>query len=1177
MFVKGLTLKGFKSFADTTTLELQPGVNVVVGPNGSGKSNIIDAVAWVLGAQGARALRGGKMDDVIFAGTTKRTGLGRAEVSLIIDNSDGKVPIEFTEFTITRTLFRTGESEYAINGVGCRLLDIQELLSDSGVGRRQHVIVSQGNLDAVLTARPEDRRMIIEEAAGVLKYRKRREKAQRRLSATEQNLERLQDLVREVRSQMRPLQKQANAAMRYDAVVSELRALKLFVTARDIEQVQHRIDNANAEFAEIAERDVALRAELLQADESVSQAQAELDRADIGALAEYVERLESLYHQARSQSAVMTERRRTWESEIAVEVSKDVVAQLEHDAATTRRDLAALTTERDSLEVPFAALHERERVLSSEWLVFEEEWGDGLPVLTNEAAELRGAASSLRKNMESLETEISQRQDRAERLLSTQTEVEAQVQVNTELLAQLQESHIELTERLGEVTTQLDDARLRDESCQVNVRNVEQACSVAVARVDALTSALDASRARAGAERLASIRGVIGTLADLVEVDEAYLAAFEAAVGEAMTAVIVGSIDVAKQGMEMLRQGDEGGAVLVLDSMPIEMHGAPAGCPADTLRTRVRGTKKGVDLLLDRLMCCCVVVDGDFNDALDVALRYPDLVVVTKHGDRFSRNAWTMGNGGVGATQAAVNRAIEEHADAISRLSDIQLAALSSREELERVESLASELGDALAANVRDTEKLESEIERANQRIASLAEDRASIEEHFVQLRDRHADDAAQLAVIDARLPELEAAEATGEARARLWREARGVLEDRTTALRDERQQIEVRRDALQERETYLTKRLANLEDRLAQHAHNVTEAAQRRERLWERIAALDAIKASLDARIVHIESHLEAMRDARDVSRRRNREVSDRLESMRRRRSVIERELMSIAERRQGFEVRQAELRLRLDSLGESLQMEYGVDFATACEAPTPDDLGDKTPKQRIAELERDVRQMGPVNPLAIEEFREVEERHNFLDQQLQDVQASRRELMRVIRSVDTEIVEVFRSAFDDVSRHFGQLFDALFPGGSGRLRLTDPEVLLETGIEIEAKPSGKNVRTLSLLSGGERSLVALAFLFAVFRSRPSPFYLLDEVEAALDDVNLSRFLLLMEQFRDEAQLVVVSHQKRTMETADCLFGVTMQPGGSSKVVSERVRIDLREHERQGAAPNDTHREVKT
>ena len=584
-----------------------------------------------------------------------------------------------------------------------------------------------------------------------------------------------------------------------------------------------------------------------------------------------------------------------------------------------------------------------------------------------------------------------------------------------------------------------------------------------------------------------------------------YQAAFEAAAGEALGAVVVESMDSARAALAKLRDEDDDGAVFVLGQSIDAPEGAPPGVDARSLRPFVRGTSPAVELLLDRVLCCCVVVDGGWQNAVDIALEYPDLIVVTQKGDRFSRGGWRINSGGQGATMAAVDNAQAdvEHAAAAVELARVELDALRlAAEEASAEETTArkalTEIDNAITRTV-------ASLERVTDRLATLAEEVETFQSHLLSLDDRTSQDSGRVEELQLRLPGLEAAEASGEERARLWRESRGVLEAKTNQLRKDRGTLELRRDSLIERSDYLAERLQNLEARLEEHKLEVEQAAVRRERIWSKMAVIDALRKTVDVRSVTIEAHLASVRDLRNSVRDRQRAISTRLEETRKRRSAIERELLGMAERRQQHEVHQTEIRMRIEALNDFLTTELESDLAAALSVDEPEIENGTTPKQRIGELDRDLRQMGPINPLALEEFEQVKERHEFLDKQLQDVQESRRELARVIRAVDAEIVEVFQSAFADVAMHFGHLFERLFPGGTGALKLTDPENPLETGIEVEAKPSGKNVRTLSLLSGGERSLVAMAFLFAVFRSRPSPFYLLDEVEAALDDMNLS------------------------------------------------------------------------
>jgi len=1013
VFLKALTLKGFKSFADKTVLDFEPGVTVVVGPNGSGKSNLVDAVAWVLGAQGPRTLRGAKMEDVIFAGTPQRAALGRAEVSLTIDNSAGILPIEFNEVTITRRLFRDGDSEYEINESPCRLLDITELLSDTGIGRQQHVIVGQGQLDTVLNARPEDRRAIVEEAAGVLKYRKRREKAERRLEATEGNQLRLNDLLREVRRQLTPLERQADAARRYEGVEAEWRTIRIHLIGRELASLRTRRDRAHERRAEMSDADRALHDRLAELDQSVEEAERSLtsgsDEADA------LVRSEALRERGRGLRALAIERRRGLERDVQVAADAGVVATLVADADALRRELDGLELQHRELAPERDALNEAERSL----------------------AEAR-----------------SRRHE---------------------------------SERSGGVALARDqrrDAETAVHTAEAAARAADRAAARARAHADALEQAYSRARVGGGIERLAAVDGVVGSLIDQLAIEPGAEAAVAAALGESLYAVVVDGGLAARRALETLTRGAGHALLLVLDG-PTAAQGELTPPGTRPLAECVRAPRADVADAVTRLLAGTVIVNGDWRSALDVALANPGLVVVTSAGDRLGgTGVWQTAGAGV-LTRAALDEAAT--------------AAEVAEGEAERSERAATEVRVALAA-------------------ALAAEETAA-----------------------------------GEAEAD-W----AALEIRTQEASTVRRELEVRAASLDARRQVLRHRLAEVEARLAGRDHEAAEAAQLHAAVADRLDACRAIEARLDVWLGAIdEIH------GRFAERRRRRTEAahasaTKLDEFRAERRELETQLGDARDRGAKLEIEEAELAVRLDALVERIRTEFDCEPEDAELVEAPEVPEGVTLAARARELERELKVMGPVNPLALTEFEALQERHEFLHGQLEDVRESRRELQRVIRAVDREIQSTFETAFADVQRNFSDLFSTLFPGGSGRIVLTASDDLLNTGIEVEARPSGKNVRRLSLLSGGERSLTALAFLFAVFRSRPSPFYLLDEVEAALDDVNLHRFLDLVHEFRDEAQLVIVSHQKRTMEAADCLYGVSMPPGGSTRVVSQRMEADL-------------------
>ena len=1139
MHLKNLTLKGFKSFADTASIDLEPGVTVVVGPNGSGKSNVVDAIAWVLGAQAPSAVRSGKMDDVIFAGSQNKSALGRAEVSLTIDNHSRTLPVEFSEVKITRTLFRSGDSEYALNGVPCRLLDITELLSDGGVGRQQHVIVSQGQIDAVLNARPEDRRAIIEEAAGVLKFRKRKDRAERRLTATDGDLTRVKDLMREVRRGLRPLEKQAEAARRHGDLIEELTALRVHLAGRDVADLRTRLAaNSELRTAKI-EQERATRAELDDLHASVSADERAL--ADHGGddLGDTLVRLESMNQRGRGFSAVLAERRRGVERDRSAFADRAVIANMEAEAARCRADLEAVTNELDELGPDVERLAEEEATLARDRTAFQAEWGDGVPVPTGQASEVRGELGARRAAIERGESESAHLQTKLTELEQKRQDLEADAARRRADLGALHDEEEPLVAAHEAAASARQVAEEHVASRQAEQIDAEADHHRWVARAEALTLALDEARARSGAQRLAAVEGVLGTLLDLVAVEAGWEAAFEAAAGDALTAVIVDGADTARLALSELASGDATGAVLALGSRT----GTRAE-GAEFVRSHVSGTTPAVDDLLDVLLADAIAVDGDWQAALDQALARPGQVVVTRTGDRFGARGWRIGSAGPGATGAALAEAEAE----VERTRAVCAAAADATTEARRELAERSVRADELAQRLAG---IEEGLSAAADTLQRTDADRREVTTEADALQARFDE-------LETQLPELEAAEEASLEAGRRLAVARAEIEERAAMVGSMRTDVGVRAASLDERRTSLTARLAELDERLERDAEQRAAAEGQRIALDRRAAVLERLMAAVERRAAVVDLRLADVRERRHRQSQAAQEITQRLDGLRRRRGEAEKQLEGLRSVMAKAEVEEAELRTRLQATVDRLRSDHDLAPDVAVSAPCPELPDGIDPGRRVDMLESELDIMGPVNPLALEEYQALQERHSFLQGQLDDIRSTRRELSKVIASIDEEIVTVFASAFADVSVNFTQLFETLFPGGQGSISLTTPDDLLNTGIEISAKPSGKNVKKLSLLSGGERTLVALAFLFAVFRSRPSPFYVMDEVEAALDDVNLHRFLSLVEEFRADAQLLLVSHQKRTMEAADCLYGVSMKPGGSSRVVSEKVAETL-------------------
>jgi chromosome segregation protein len=1157
VFLKSLTLKGFKSFAEGTTLELEPGVSVVVGPNGSGKSNVVDAIAWVLGAQAPSAVRSQKMDDVIFAGTASRPPLGRAEVSLTIDNSAGLLAIEFNEITIRRTLFRSGDSEYAINDVPCRLLDVQELLSDAGVGRQQHVIVSQGQIDAVLNARTEDRRLVIEEAAGVLKYRKRKEKAERRLDATEASLVRVQDLLREVRRQLRPLERQAEAARRHGELIGELTALRVHLAGREIASLRAKLTALAAAKVEAETAEAALKADLARLDTEVVAVEGELTARGADDLSDRLVRVEQLRERARGLAAVIVERRRGVERDRGQLLDADVVASLESDAAGYRRDLVAVEAELSSLRPALDLVGADEAALE------EERQGildapDPTPAASaaTTIAEVRGELRSRRAAAERAEADVSRSDARTDELTRRLDELARQAADARHECNAVELLEIPLVEDIERARSRREALEAEVAAAETAHRQAREMASTWAARVDALQLALDAAHARAGAEHLAGTTGILGTLLDLIRIDAGWAPAVEAALGEALDAVVASDPAAATRALDALRRADTSGAVLALGLPAPVAADVPPG--AEPVRRHVSADRVAVSALLDRLLATAVGVD-DLDAAVVVAQQHPTMIVVTAAGDRLGAHGWRLGAARAGGVTAAAL------AEATARAEQLTAEVERRQAERQRAESSLSGARRHLDELEQRLEANDARMTAASEALARVQGERREVEVELGALAARADEQRGHVAVerdriaeLEHLLPDLEVGERAEADAARTREESRAALDARATVLVGRRRDLEVRAAGLGERAQLLRARLDETERRLTADAGAREAAARRRTEVERTLGTLDRLAALVDAHRSVVDAHHGELVERRRRQSQRVLDLSARLDELRAARSAAERGLDETRERARRTDIDEAEARLRLESAVEMLRHDFDVEPAAAEAAEAPVLPEGVSAPARARELERELRLLGPINPLALEEFTELQQRHAFLEEQLEDVKTTRRELNRVIRAVDHEIQTVFAAAYADVSANFSSLFATLFPDGTGRLLLTEPDDLLNTGIEVEARPGGKNVKKLSLLSGGERSLTALAFLFAVFRSRPSPFYVMDEVEAALDDVNLHRFLGLVAEFRREAQLIIVSHQKRTMEAGDCLLGVTMQPGGSSKVLTERVTTSL-------------------
>ncbi|CAN5160619.1 chromosome segregation protein SMC [soil metagenome] len=1328
MYLKSLTLKGFKSFAQPTTFAFETGVTCVIGPNGSGKSNVVDALAWVMGEQGVKTLRGGKMEDVIFAGTSTRGPLGRAEVILTIDNADGALPIDYSEVTISRTLFRNGGSEYAINGDSCRLLDVQELLSDSGLGREMHVIVGQGQLDAVLHATPEGRRGFIEEAAGILKHRRRKEKTQRKLEAMQANLTRLSDLAGEIRRQLKPLGRQAEVAKEAQGIAAIVRDARARLLADEVVTLRAALDGHSRSENERRTERIVLQERLEQNQLRVGrieQAQ-EGDAVDLGrrtafGLESVQERLRGLFTLANQRLALLGSEAETASNGPGVTASmvadaRDEAERLAGGAAQAEqlwRDAGARTLAvRQSLDAVDEEIAVQSALVSKHDLEISKLTGQ-LESANSRLAAVRG--EDLRQ-----QNALDAAFERRERLRLEFAALEAEAITTDEGATDLDEAYEFAQAAVFEAEAEIE--QLRDA-----LHAHERERDALAGKTSALSMALGQ---KDGSTELAAARlpGIRGLVAEHVQVTPGFEAAIAAALGSLADAVLADSREAAFDALAHAAAADMGRVeVIVASAAPAALAAPAAGSrvpvPVETAGSAVRSRPEGaLPPAIDRgagLTRAVDVITAPYGVRAILAATF-----IAADRDA-ARAAWphlraTLADGGftdggsVDAGRAQGDSAEAGSAEASSAGVGPRGGADARRSADVPAESLGSSTmpftiitrsGDVLTEYVlrggsgskrsrlelvaeRDSaanrlEVVSTEIDRARE---ALAEQRAILQNAKQQstnalsaLREFDSRLAAQAERLSRLKAQVDASHAEFERLDRSRSAAKDTAATALAAAERARAELDAMRsrprpildvssrddlfgalEAAREAELEARLTLETARERLRAEQSRVVELE--RQRLVERAAAEEAARRAVIRRrqvdsATAVVTALPEVLDSVDRSVTQARlelakceaeraEQNAELAELRREESVLRERLQGITESVHGLELQIYEKKLHLSSVLErvgselglveaDLVAEYGPDqpipvdgasnsagasgevasrgrrvsgaadsgvgqavgavgggtgqargaeagtvagtgagagAGTHAESPATSGGGSGSganggdpehptvpfdrdeQKRRLARAERMLAELGRVNPLALEEFDALEQRHRFLTEQLTDLTNTRKDLLTIIDEIDDKMKFIFESAFNDTRAAFAEVFPVLFPGGTGSISLTNPDDLLTTGVEVSVKPAGKKIERLSLLSGGERSLAAVALLIAIFKARPSPFYIMDEVEAALDDANLGRLLTIFQDLRETSQLIVITHQKRTMEIADALYGVSMRHDGVSAVIGQRV-----------------------
>ncbi|MFY9983699.1 MAG: chromosome segregation protein SMC [Chthoniobacterales bacterium] len=1228
MYLKSIELTGFKSFAQRTTLNLHRGVSAIVGPNGCGKSNVLDAIRWALGEQSAKALRGGEMADVIFSGTDTKQAVGMAEVSLTFAECEKDLGVEFNEVNITRRVYRDGRSDYLLNRVPCRLKDIQMLFMDTGVGRAAYSIMEQGRIDQILSSRPEDRRAIFEEAAGVTKYKAQKKEALRKLEYTDANLLRLTDIMKEVKRQIGSLQRQAGKARRYRALFDELRVLDLHLSFRNSEQLKADIVQANEQVEKLRSIQVSLEEQIESQEFGLADQRHELEalEEEILVVRQTGQDIKNRIDVAINRISFNEERAREasgligrYESDVSAAQEKLLIqeGQLEE----TDHQLAELF---ESLRAEEERLEEHQREVSDsrarrldqerEAQRFQQE----VQLRENRTASIRGELANV----------LNQREGSQTRLTLVEQELRQAESGRDQVRSQLEQSRTEMAQAGGQVQSCRD--ALRDsEHDGVNQQRMLQEMVAAIARKQRslaereskleVLSQLNREGEGLDSGTQAVLRGlndpslfrssVLGVLANSLEVSSEFVPAVEAALDHHLQVVLVADRDVAEAISRQLMDVKEGRAGLVsIDAVsrlaPVQIQTLPAeamGWALDRVKTRPE-----IAPLVNKLLGN-VALAPDFDTALRITRQNADVAVATPSGEFISERgvvfAGIRGNDGSSVLrrkvqmreladactqlQAELDAAQQSQAEVETRLADTHQKISENREALQQAQVLESTVQGQIALLDRELRDVEGKVksltwekQNTEERLRSATAKTGLLESELTKLGEEAANFQERLG---AALAQVEALRGTEESLV-------DSLNELKVRVATERQ----RREDLNRQRQPLANRIVELQELISSRQGDVRNYLARIEQLEQENDALQQKNASLQQEQEAAELEVERLTGEKSTRVASVEAVELNLRQLRK-------QLIDHQEQRGEQEVRSTQFRLRLDSLLEQVQRRYQIDLNTfqpeweaflkslkeqrsrlkaAMDTELADGVADianlreedwESTRAIVSEMTERLDGMGPVNLESIQEYDELEERQRFLENQHNDLVKAKGELLDIINQINATTQKLFAETFEEVRKNFQEMFSELFGGGKANLLLIDDADPLESGIEIIAKPPGKQLQSITLLSGGEKTMTAVALLFSVYMVKPSPFCVLDEMDAPLDESNINRFIKILDRFVHQSQFVVITHNKRTIAKADVLYGVTMEEHGISKLVGVRLTKREEEPELEGTAASNT------
>lgn len=1179
MFLKRLDVIGFKSFADQISMEFDKGITAVVGPNGSGKSNISDGIRWVLGEQSAKSLRGAKMEDVIFAGSETRKPLNFAEVTLILDNSDKYIPIDYTEISITRRVYRSGESEFFINKQPCRLKDIVDLFLDSGLGKEAYSIIGQGKVEEILSSKSEDRRVIFEEAAGVLKYKTRKMQAEKKLAETKENLTRVEDIIYELEQQIEPLKNQSAAAKTFLEKNEQLKKLEAALIVHEIGEIHEMWEQKKRQLRALEEKKNQYEKEAAQHKEHQEKLQQKLRAVDetLGKLQEQLLQTSELLEKTEGQKEVLKERQK--HATINKDELKKTIAQLREKKAAYEQTLQSEQKRQKELAKEVSQTKAKYKKLAEKLKFFNENIAEKIEKLKADYIELLNEKVSVKNELRFLDDQLSSIQTRKEELLDNNRHLlvsRKELAARKEKLEQeMKECEQHLNENISQYKTLTMEIEKEEKAYQEKQTKLYEAYQL-MQQIRSRKEILEDMEADFSGyfqgvreilkERNRKLSGIVGAVAELIHVPKKYEIAIETALAGALQHIVTETEEDARMAIQFLKKHHYGRATFLPLSVikhrsiaselesKLQMHRAFVGMAA----TVINYEKRFFDVM--HYLLGNVIVASDLEGANEIArLVHYKYKIVTLDGDIVNPGG-SMTGGSIKQNRTSLlgrKREIEQLAQKLSELeANIRIFEQKIKRQKESLEEKKERL-----ENVRHiSEKIREQLQNLQVDYTKLQHEEKTLNEQL-SLFDRHAQTLT-----------TEENEANERKRELIERKEQLALELKT--LQTSIENYEVRRKEQLTQKTNVEEEIMNVKIQLAKAEERHASETKNVQRLKEELTLISQQLQDEIVRYEHLEKEMEhSVLDeetfAKQIEkyRKQKEEMMQQIAAVKKERTKIEEEMQfeNDKEREKQFQLQYVQdeyhqcevtvnrLDVELDKLLEKLQVDYELSYErakTLYRLSIP--LDEAKTKAKL--IKREIEALGTVNLGAIDEYERVFERYQFLQEQKEDLEKAKATLYQVISEMDEEMTKRFKETFDDIRHHFQHVFKKLFGGGEADLLLTNENELLNTGVEIVAKPPGKKLKNLALLSGGERALTAIALLFAILHVRPVPFCVLDEVEAALDEANVTRFAKYLREFSDKTQFIVITHRKGTMEEADVLYGVTMQESGVSKLVSVRL-----------------------